>query len=68
MSPDKPSGKGQESKGSKRVAKNRKIQSPMDPAPMAQRPAFVGNDADDPLRKEAAERARQAVEPGCPRE
>jgi hypothetical protein len=27
-----------------------------------------GDDADDPLRKEAAERAARAVEPGRPRE
>jgi hypothetical protein len=27
-----------------------------------------GDDPDDPLRKEAAERARRAVEPGRPRE
>jgi hypothetical protein len=40
----------------------------MDPAPIPEHPALAGDDADDPLRKEAAERASQAVQPGRPRE
>jgi len=68
MSRDQSPGNRPASKGSKKVARKRKIQSPMDPAPMAEHPAYAGDDADDPLRKEAAERARQAVQPGRPRE
>ncbi len=47
----------------------RETQSPMgQPAPKEDSTRVSGDDPNDPLREEAAERARRAVEPGQPRE
>jgi hypothetical protein len=47
----------------------RERQEPIErPASSTGKTWLSGDDSDDPLRKDAAERARRAVEPGEPRE
>ena len=46
----------------------REAQEPIGEAQSGDATWLSGDDPDDPLREEAAERARRAVEPGRPRE
>ena len=68
VSPDTAGGETETEKRDAKLPTKRELQAPIG-APASEGGTWLsGEDEDEPLREEAAERARRAVEPGRPRE